>query len=283
MAAREGEVAAEAEAGASLATPHGVAAPAPTAGRRGLTGGAASLPSRDLDLPITDESHPTMARMARLSAAGHPHLIVQRGKAGQPVFVDDGDRADYLAALRGAFAIHAYALLDDSVLLLATPRARDDLSRTMQRTSRRYTPAYHRRHAAAGPLWAGRFEATAIDADHHLIDAIRLIEQAPMRAGLAEAPTDWIWSSARHHTGRQPSGLVTEHAAWWRSGNTPFEREARHERDLRQLLGAEQLATYAEATRRGWPLGPPAFIASIASMVDRPVTPRPRGRPPVKR
>jgi putative transposase len=224
-----------------------------------------------------------MARMPRLSVAGLPHLIVQQGApAAPPVFADDADRLAYLEALReatsgGVLAIHAYALLADGFLLLATPRERADLGRTLQRASRRY--GLQRRPMRGGPLWAARFQATVVEAEQHLLTSMQMIEQAPVRAGLAAAATEWPWSSARHHAGRGASSLVTEHPLWWTLGNTPFEREARHERALQRLLADAQVASLLDAARGGWPLGTAAFVAEVALTVDRPVTPRPRGRP----
>lgn len=225
-----------------------------------------------------------MARMPRLAVAGQPHLMVQRGLAAQPAFRDDADRLAYLAALQvaardGAVAVHAYALLDDAVLLLVTPRAAAELGTFMQRVNRGYVPAYHRRHGGSGSLWAGRFQAAALDPERYLLHAILLIEQAPVRAGVAAAAADWVWSSARHHIGRGTSALVSEHAGWWRLGNTPFEREARHEIELQRLLRDDQVAELLGAARGGWPLGSPTFIAAVARATERAVAPRPRGRP----
>jgi putative transposase len=225
-----------------------------------------------------------MARMPRLAVAGQPHLVVQRANGARPVFVDAQDRLAYLAALRdvapsSGVAVHAYALLDDAVLLLLTPRESGDLGAFMQRVGRRYVPGFHRRHGGSGRLWAGRYEAAALEPERYLLAALLLVEQAPVRAGLASAALDWPWSSARHHTGRGAAGLVTEHAVWWRLGNTPFEREARHDIELQRMLGGDQVAAMLGATRGGWPLGSAAFTAAIAGSGDRPVRPRPRGRP----
>lgn len=226
-----------------------------------------------------------MARMPRLAVAGQPHLVIQRRGAARPAFVDDNDRRAYQAALRelaqggGAVLVHAYALLDDAVLLLATPRHGADLGRFMQRLNRRYVPAFHRRHGSSGALWAGRFQAAAIEPERYLLACTLLIEQAPVRAGVADMATEWPWSSAGHHVGRGAAPWVTEHAAWWRLGNTPFEREARHEVELQRLLGDTQVAEMMGAARGGWPLGSPAFLAAAAQGGARPAQARPRGRP----
>ncbi|MEP7101709.1 MAG: transposase [Burkholderiales bacterium] len=224
-----------------------------------------------------------MARMPRLAVAGQPHLVVQRG-GDQAVFRDDVDRQRYLTALRevacdGAVAVHAYGLLDDAVLLLASPREAADLGNFMQRLNRRYVPAFHRRHGGSGALWAGRFQAAVLDPERYLLPCILLIEQAPVRAGVVGLATEWVWSSARHHAGRGATPLITEHAAWWQTGNTPFEREARHEIELQKLLRDDQVTELLGAARGGWPLGSAEFVAALAQASGRQTQPRPRGRP----
>lgn len=225
-----------------------------------------------------------MARMPRLAVAGLPHLVIQRSASGQAALADEADRHDYLAALQQAgrdtgVAIHAYALVSDTVLLLATPREAADLGRLMLRLNRRFVPAFHRRHGSRGALWVGRFEATAIDPEHYLLPTMLLVEQAPVRAGLVSVAADWLWSSARHHLGREVSPLVAGHATYWQLGNTPFEREARHDIELQRPIREDLVNALLAAARGGWPCGPAAVGAALEASSDRAVRPGPRGRP----
>jgi putative transposase len=225
-----------------------------------------------------------MARLPRLDLADHLHLMLQRGRDAQPIFVDDEDRRRYLAALiessrEFAVAVHAYALMDDQVLLLATPPEPASLGRFMQAVGRRYVKAFNRRHARRGPLWEGRYRATVVDPTSHLMACIRLVEQAPLRQSLAMRTQDWPWSSAAHHAGQRRDALVTEHAAYWQLGNTPFEREARHLRESGVMLTEAESQALLAAASHGWPVGSDAFLRALAHATDRPVRPRPRGRP----
>ena len=252
-----------------------------TSGRARQTGGG--IPS----LRKSDD-HATMARLPRLDLAGQMHLVIQRGRDLRPVFVDDDDRRRYLAALLDsmrecAVAIHAYALMDDHVLLLATPSAAASLSRFMQAVGRRYVKAFNHRHGRSGPLWEGRYRTTAVEAGVHLLNCIHLIEQAPVRAGLVPHASDWPWSSALHHGGRKVDSIVTEHAAYWQLGNTPFEREARHARESATLLPVNETQRLLGSAEHGWPVGSEAFLQGLAQSTDRPVRPRARGRPRRKR
>lgn len=225
-----------------------------------------------------------MARLARIALAGQLYLIVQGVREGRLMFADDDDRHRYRAALLESsrecgVALHAYALMDDEVLLLATPDTPDSLGRFMQAIGRRYVRAFNRRHALAGALWSGRYRATVVDPTSHLLTCMRLIEQAPLRRGLATITSDWPWSSAMHHAGRRVDPVVTEHPAYWHMGNTPFEREARHGRESSNLLSNAEVHALLAAAHQGWPMGAERFLRALAAMTERPVRPRARGRP----
>jgi putative transposase len=225
-----------------------------------------------------------MARLARLSIPGEVHLIVQRGHNRQPVFVDDADRHLFLTALREAagehgLQVHAYALLDEQVQLLATPTAADSLSRAMQAVGRRYVAAFNRRHGRTGTLWEGRFRAAVIESERYLLASMVLLESAAVAAGLAATAAGWPWSSAAHHLGGRRDPLVTDHPRYWALGNTPFDREASYQRLLEAGLSATDADALMQASLRSWALGSPAFLAKLAELTERPLVVRRRGRP----
>lgn len=222
-----------------------------------------------------------LARLPRLAIAGRPHLILQRALPSQPAFLDDEDRRAFLAALRsaaaaGRVAVHAYALLDHEVRLLATPPDAAALGRLMQALGRSYVGGFNRRHGRRGTLWDGRFRTTVLDEETLLIDAMRYVESPPDPGAM---PADEAWSSAPHHLGQRSSPLVTEHPRFWRLGNTPFEREAAWRALLEQPLAASRLRDIEAAVLKGWALGPPAFVQALAGQTGRRLQPRGRGRP----
>lgn len=225
-----------------------------------------------------------MARLTRLCVPGWPHLVLQSGHNRQPVFQDDVDRQFFLELLQSAasthgVAIHAYALIDGEVRLLATPASGDSLSRTMQAVGRRYGGHFNRRHGHTGSLWEGRFRATVIEPERHLLACMRYVEQAPavdeLGTGLGRRP----WSSAAHHLGERVDPLVSDHLLYWSLGNTPFEREAAYRDVLQQALTPTEESAISDAVRKGWPLGSPGFLAELAGSTPRRLTPLPRGRP----
>jgi putative transposase len=225
-----------------------------------------------------------MARLPRLSVAGLAHHLLQRGHNRQPVFLDDEDRAAFLALLRDLaamerVAVHGYALLDSEVHLLVTPAGAEGLSRMMQALGRRHGARFNRRHGRAGTLWSGRFRASVVDPDGWVARCLCFIETEAARSGAAGGVDRFAWSSALHHLGERRDTLITEHLAYWSLGNTPFEREGAWRATLERSLTSSEIAAIRSAVERGVPLGSQSFRRGLAERLDRPLEPRAVGRP----
>lgn len=228
-----------------------------------------------------------MARLPRLEFPSLPHLVVQSVLSGQTLMHDVQDaQALHGALVESARAhgitVHAYALLPDRFLLLATPSQAGALSLAMQAVGRRYVAGFNRRHDRQGGLWAGRYRATVLDPAHYLLEAMAFIELAPWRMGLVELPAAHapsVPSSLAHHLGRHVDRLVQDHAVFWTLGNTPFDREAAWKRRLDEGQGAPMVSRLAEAAHSGWALGSEAFLAALQGQSGRRVVQKPRGRP----
>lgn len=229
-----------------------------------------------------------MARLARLAIDQQLHHVVHRARPGALIAHDDSDRSQLLDALLAvtrelSVAVHAYVVLPDRWQMLLTPRRGADLSLAMQRVGRRHVGALNARHGGAGSPWDGRYRCAVLQASTQLIDAMRLIDTAPVRAGLADHPADWAASSAAHHLGRRSDPLVTDHPAFWQLGNTPFEREARFRQLCEVPVEASRALAIERATEGGWVLGDEAFAEALARGQARRLLPGRRGRPPSAR
>lgn len=226
-----------------------------------------------------------MARLPRLAQAGLTQHLIHRGNNRQPIVLDDEDRRTLLAALQECaathkVAIHAYVLMDNHLHLLLTPSTDEGLGRMMQSLGRRYVAAFNRRHGRSGTLWEGRYRAAPLEPSLHLLPAMRCIELNPVRAGLVLGPADYPWSSCQHHVGQRRDPLVSDPAAYWALGNTPFDREMHYRRWLDEGSSEAEQQALIDSALKGWPLGSPKFLAELAKTALRPVSPRPRGRPP---
>lgn len=225
-----------------------------------------------------------MARQPRLAAAGHVHHVLQRGHNEQAVFLDDEDRGAFVALLRHAasaeqVAVHGYVLLDNEVQLLVTPPGARSLSRLMQAVGRGHGARFNRRHGHVGTLWAGRFRASIIEPDRWLLRCLCFVEGTASRSRDAVAGAVAPWSSAPHHLGLRREGMLSEHAAYWSLGNTPFERESAWRQLLERGLTDTDTVRIARALRTGAVLGGTDFQKQLAAETGRSVVSRPVGRP----
>jgi putative transposase len=58
-----------------------------------------------------------------------------------------------------------------------------------------YTQRYNKAHGHDGQLFRGRFKAILVDGDSYLLQLVRYIHRNPVRAGIANRPELYRWSS----------------------------------------------------------------------------------------
>lgn len=224
-----------------------------------------------------------MARLARLSLGGYPHIVAQHAGA-RAVVVDDVDAQQLLGVLRAAtaeagVALHGYALLQRAVWLLATPADTHGLGRAMQSIGRRYVRWVNDRRREKGGLFDGRYRAALLEPDAELISALRYVESQPVHAGLVAVPEEYRWSSCRQHVGLASDPGLADHPLYWALGNTPFERQAAYRTFLHHGVSNAEAKRLERALTGGWVLGSKAFVRQIAPMCSRRPERSQAGRP----
>jgi putative transposase len=212
-----------------------------------------------------------------------PHLVVHRGHNGQAAFIDDADRSAYLQALSAiapttGVAVHGYGLRANELRLLVTPETERSLAEMMQAVGRRYVHGFNLRHRRSSSPWEGRFRSTVIEAESSFLTALLVVESlgTVTVTGYADASD---WSSASHHLGRRVDPLVTEHAGFWKLGNTPFEREDAYRRLVDRGVSSHDADRVVNAALKGWALGTREFIDRLGAQTGRRVQALRRGRP----
>ena len=224
-----------------------------------------------------DAPHPrAMARLARVVAAGVPHIVTQRGNRRQPVFFSAADSAAYLALLadgcaKADVAIWAYCLMPNHVHLILVPSGADGLRAALGETHRRYSLRINQREDWRGYLWQGRFSSVALD-EPHLLAAARYVELNPVRAGMAEAADKWRWSSARAHLAGKDDGVVIVKPL--------LDRVPDWSGFLGAGLSDEHRDALRSGERTGRPLGDTAFVAVLEASLGRTLARKKAGRKP---
>jgi putative transposase len=217
-----------------------------------------------------------MARIARVVVAGVPHHVVQRGNRRQTVFFSPADYRAYLRTMaawcaREHVRVWAYCLMTNHVHLVVVPESESGLALAIGEAHRRYTVRVNQRENWRGYLWQGRFSSYPLD-ETYLQAAVRYVELNPVRAGLAERPWQYQWSSAAAHVRGKDDLLVRVKPMLERVG------------DWREYLGVSPDGIDVELirrhTRNGRPLGSRDFVESLEATTGRQLTPLKRGPKP---
>ena len=222
-----------------------------------------------------------MARLPRLTLAGMPHHVIQRGNNRQPIFVDRADHEKLLGllaenAVRFGIALHAYVLMDNHFHLLATPDSTTGLPQFMQSVGRSYVRYFNDRHGRSGTLWEGRYRSTLIQTERYLLTCMAYIDLNPVRAGMVADARDFPWSSHGHYAGLRSDRFITPHALYWSLGNTPFAREAAYSDLVHAGVSQADVQLLTESTLRGWAAGDSGFVEALQASTDRRLV---KGRP----
>lgn len=225
-----------------------------------------------------------MARLPRLSVAGYPHHVVQRGNNRQSIFSSNAD-FEMLLDLLGQFArkfdvaIHAYVLMTNHFHLLLTPQSETGLPQLMQALGRSYVRYFNDTHQRTGTLWEGRYKSTCIQAERYFLACMTYIDLNPVRAGMVEQALSYPWSSHGHYAGQRKDKLITPHALIWELGNTPFAREAAYAEMVGSGIAQQQQDELTHSVLSGWALGETDFVAELQNRTQRRVAKLPAGRP----
>jgi len=143
-----------------------------------------------------------MPRRPRITLAGVPLQIIQRGSNRQGYFYTDEDYQSYLGWLEEysrecKCAVHAYALMTNHVHLLLTPGtagsagSAGSAGRIMKRLGQRYVQYVNRSYRRSRTLWEGRFRSCLGQEERYLLGCYRHIELNPVRAGMVEHPAEY--------------------------------------------------------------------------------------------
>jgi putative transposase len=218
-----------------------------------------------------------MPRAARIVVCGVPYHITQRGNNRQEVFLDEQDYLTYLRLLahyaraRG-LEILGYCLMSNHVHLIAVPTLETSLAQAVGHANLRYAQIANERYERSGHLWQSRYYACPLDRAH-LVAAMRYVERNPVRAGLAEEPWEYPWSSAAAHVGGTDQYALLAFDGWRREWSPAAWRDF--------IAGPDddwQLERIRLQTRTGRPLGSDGFVRELEQRLGRRLRPCRAGR-----
>ena len=225
-----------------------------------------------------------MPRRARLSLAGIPWHIIQRGNNRAVCFHAEEDYRRYLDDLaeqsrRFGCAIHAYVLMTNHVHLLLTPQKTDSAGQMMKHLGQRYVQYVNRAYRRSGTLWEGRFRSCLTQSEDYVLACYRYIELNPVRAGMVRHPRDYRWSSFHANGDGKQDALVSPHEQYMGLGRNEAARRQAYRALFKAHLDPELISQIRSATNGNIVLGSKRFEEQIGKMLKRRVTRGKAGRP----
>lgn len=216
-----------------------------------------------------------MPRTARASVADLVYHVTGRGNGRATVFHDAADYDAFRVLLARAnervpIRILAYCLMPNHYHLVLRPFENGDLGRWAHWLLTSHVQRYRARHGGIGRIWQGRFHASIVQQDVHLLRVLRYVERNPLRAGLVEQVEDWPWSSLPQRLGRGPGPFL---------GETPIALPADWLALVQEPLTSVERESIRTCTRRQRPYGDAAFTRGLSERLGLESTLSPRGRP----
>jgi len=143
------------------------------------------------------------------------YYVVLRGAGRQPIFSNDEDRNHFTTVVAEAAAACGVTVYGYCWLLaearLAVRISDISISRFAQRVAKQHAERLKREIPLTGSHFEQKCRGVKVDGQTALVDLVRHIHLAPLKAGLTADPAAYPWSSHRVYLGLQKAPwLVTE-------------------------------------------------------------------------
>jgi putative transposase len=213
-----------------------------------------------------------------------PQHIIQRGNNRQICFVANEDYAAYAHWLgeyagKSGVKIHAWVFMTNHVHLLVTPTDGQGVSMMMQNLGRHYVQYFNKVYKRSGTLWEGRFKSCLVQAADYLLQCYRYIEMNPVRAGMVDDPSQYVWSSYRSNGLGLASSLMTPHEEYLALGKTMDDRLENYRAMFRTHMDKALVTQIRNSVNTGLVFGNERFKDEIESNMKRRVRHGTAGRP----
>ena len=238
------------------------------------------------DVPLINhpETDFAMPRRARLTCAGIPWHIIQRGNNRTACFYVEDDYHVYLHQLnlqakKFGCALHAYCLMSNHVHLLLTPEDACGPSLMMKHLGQYYVQYINRTYKRSGTLWEGRFKSCLAQDNRYVLTCYGYIELNPVRAFMVASPACYKWSSFRCNALGETNALITPHPNYLHLGDSTANRCNSYYNWIVSQVDEDSVRQIRQATQGNYVLGDGHFQQEMALLLGRRVKRGKVGRP----
>jgi len=206
--------------------------------------------------------------------------VLNRGINRIRILESDDDKTRFLDLLKEYAArfhvrILHWVVMSNHYHLVVDVDGPKDLTKFVWGLQRKYTARHHRVRREAGQdacgfLWQGRFKSVLVETRTSMLPLARYVERNPVRAGLADLPWDYAWSSACAYAIGKDDGLTSceSNGEFLALGRTDDERREVWRRFLMEDQARADEPVFRNA---GSAVGSKAFEARVLLEHGRPV------------
>ena len=205
-------------------------------------------------------------RRARLTFLGAYHHIMNRGINGEAIFRGKKMKREFIRILgekaqKNRIKILAYCIMDNHYHLILQ-NTTDRLSLFMKQLNSQYGTFYRLRNGGRGYVFQNRYKSTLIQEDLYLKTAIAYVLLNPVKAGVAEKPGAYLWSTYPMYftKGKRPD---------WIAGAEVEAEFGSREGLLEYLNSMAEQEMEPEKTRAGSILGEGEYIKRAIKSFNR--------------
>jgi putative transposase len=142
-----------------------------------------------------------MGRLTHRTAPYFTYFVTTKGWENRAVFQVSQNAEILIECLlgyrdRGAYLLHEFVVMPDHLHLLLTPSGDTSLEKAMQFIKGGSSREIHRQRDRKMQIWHSGFHEESVRNELDYLAKIEYIHMNPVRAGLAEKPGDWPYSSA---------------------------------------------------------------------------------------
>ncbi|WP_043931614.1 transposase [Bacillus sp. EB01] len=139
--------------------------------------------------------------------------VISRGIRRTILFHSDEDREMYLDFVkmvqqRYPFNLHSYCIMPNHVHL-QIETIEHPLSKIMQAINAGYARYFNKKHRHSGYVFERRYKSFLVTNPRYELELSRYIHLNPIRAGLAEQPEEYRWSSIKAYCRNGKPTIVT--------------------------------------------------------------------------
>lgn len=211
-----------------------------------------------------------MARPLRIEYENAVYHVTARGNEQKKIYFDTTDYRKFLKYIAEAkkkygILLHCYVLMSNHYhLIIETPDA--NLSRAMHHINSAYTSYINRKRGRSGHLFQGRYKAIVVAKDSYLSELSRYIHLNPVRAGIAQRPEEYPYSSYKTYLGSGKDEQLTQGLILRLMSEKVLQARRRYREFVESAIGTESDNPF-ESVYGGIILGGSEFIKNTLSRV----------------